>query len=561
MINVIRNRLFRVRYTYPDAADQQRAINLVIMTWISVVGWSIAFFALIVPELLFGTVPITPGFIISALEPVVFIVIFVLLNGGRLRAAIWLFIAQHTALTMAASLASQPNFLIVVLALPLVAAAVLLSARALRGVIVLIAVLLVLRLALPPDFVFATIEYENPEQVQFLVVALILLVISVYLYIFRANGERVQGVEAEDLRHLRVTAGFSSTLPENADEQRVYTHALELLQTELGYSLAQIHVVGSDDTYTRLRIGMGQTISNSRTAIRVSADSTAIGAAVRLREPVVVLSEEGQVRSAHIVPPARQGVAIPVIVNDQVRCVIDVQSRAVEALSENQVYAIELLGQQMAAVLRFRDRLQDLNYTLNEQNLVLDRVRGQLSAVEQSSRQVFTSGWETYLQGREDVAVGFDVAGTRDQFIPVPASDLPDHMREAMLRGELYIEIASDEQIIHAPVRLRGEVLGAMTFAVPGDHVLNPRQLDMVMTVADRLAIALDNRRLLEQAQARAERERRAAEISNQLLSVTDIDSLLEVAAEQFNEALGAIYTRVYVAPQTFATVAPPAAG
>jgi GAF domain-containing protein len=103
------------------------------------------------------------------------------------------------------------------------------------------------------------------------------------------------------------------------------------------------------------------------------------------------------------------------------------------------------------------------------------------------------------------------------------------------------------------PITLRDQVLGALTFAIPADRSISERQVDMLRTVANRLAVALESNRLLEQTQAQAQRERKANEIGSVLLSETDLEAVVSLAAENFNEALGAIHTRVYLEPGVFA--------
>ena len=77
-----------------------------------------------------------------------------------------------------------------------------------------------------------------------------------------------------------------------------------------------------------------------------------------------------------------------------------------------------------------------------------------------------------------------------------------------------------------------------MSFAVPENYVIGDRQKDMVRIVAQRLALALENARLIEQSRAQAEREHTASEVSNLLIGQQDLNALLDVAAESFNERL-----------------------
>ena len=56
--------------------------------------------------------------------------------------------------------------------------------------------------------------------------------------------------------------------------------------------------------------------------------------------------------------------------------------------------------------------------------------------------------------------------------------------------------------------------------------------------MAGEVAIAVENARLIEQTERRAQREMRLNQIAQQLRQATDIDSILQTAAEQLSLAL-----------------------
>jgi GAF domain-containing protein len=116
-----------------------------------------------------------------------------------------------------------------------------------------------------------------------------------------------------------------------------------------------------------------------------------------------------------------------------------------------------------------------------------------------------------------------------------------------MHRGDLQLILEDDVQIVSVPILLHNEVFGAMSFRVSLARALTERQLDTVRAIARRLALALENRRLFEQSQAQVIRERKANEMANALLSATEVQSVLRLAVENFNEALGAINTEIAV--------------
>jgi GAF domain-containing protein len=126
-------------------------------------------------------------------------------------------------------------------------------------------------------------------------------------------------------------------------------------------------------------------------------------------------------------------------------------------------------------------------------------------------------------------------------------------MRSALKTGEVQVEVADDAQIINVPITFRDQTLGAMSFTVAKDQEISERQLEMARIVSNRLALALENTRLFEQSQAQVQRERKASELGNLLLGSTDVAAMLEMAAESFNEALGAVQTRIYVEREAWA--------
>jgi hypothetical protein len=184
---------------------------------------------------------------------------------------------------------------------------------------------------------------------------------------------------------------------------------------------------------------------------------------------------------------------------------------------------------------------------LETQQSTSERLQTQVTELRRQYEQTLGSDWVNYLQSRGMAAFGFDLAGRNVGLRP--ASDLPDHLQAAMQRGEMMTEMRGSEQIINLPIKRFNEVLGAMSFTLPVDHKLTDRQIDMANAVANRLAVALENARLVEQSQAQAARERKAGEISDLLLGQQEISTLLNIAAESFNEALGATFTRIYLEP------------
>ena len=146
--------------------------------------------------------------------------------------------------------------------------------------------------------------------------------------------------------------------------------------------------------------------------------------------------------------------------------------------------------------------------------------------------------------------IGFDISDHSGTALPNDA--LTPEIQEALERDDLHIEMQpeTNEQIVMVPILLRGTTLGALSFTMPAQVRMTQAQLDLVRQVAQRLAMAIENRILFEQSEAIAHREIMANEVGQMLLSTTHIDTVLAIAAEQFNSTLGAVQTRIRIKPQ-----------
>jgi GAF domain-containing protein len=76
-------------------------------------------------------------------------------------------------------------------------------------------------------------------------------------------------------------------------------------------------------------------------------------------------------------------------------------------------------------------------------------------------------------------------------------------------------------------------------------------ELNTIKSVADQVAVALENARLFEQTVRRAEREKKALEITNKIRSTNDPKEMLRIAAEELQAALRASRTQIILEPQS----------
>ena len=100
-----------------------------------------------------------------------------------------------------------------------------------------------------------------------------------------------------------------------------------------------------------------------------------------------------------------------------------------------------------------------------------------------------------------------------------------------MAQKELILADDGEEggQTIAVPISLRGQPIGALAVEPPpGGRPWNEEEIALVESVATQLALAIENARLFEQTQARAEEQTVLAEMGRVLTTMLDVEAVIE---------------------------------
>jgi GAF domain-containing protein len=90
------------------------------------------------------------------------------------------------------------------------------------------------------------------------------------------------------------------------------------------------------------------------------------------------------------------------------------------------------------------------------------------------------------------------------------------------------------------PLIVRGQVIGAMTAQSVQEAAFSDEDVAVLQTMADQLAVAIENARLFEQAQKRAERERLVRTITNRVHQGADAEAIMRITLQELGQILGA---------------------
>jgi PAS domain S-box-containing protein len=90
------------------------------------------------------------------------------------------------------------------------------------------------------------------------------------------------------------------------------------------------------------------------------------------------------------------------------------------------------------------------------------------------------------------------------------------------------------------PLISRGQALGALSIQSTQAAAFSPEEMVVLQTMADQLAISIDNAGMIQRAQSRAEWERRVRDITERIHRSADAGIIMRVAVEELSQMLGA---------------------
>jgi GAF domain-containing protein len=225
---------------------------------------------------------------------------------------------------------------------------------------------------------------------------------------------------------------------------------------------------------------------------------------------------------------------LPLHAGDRAIGALDVGSALADAFTEDDVSFLSQVAGQLALSL--------------ERTRLLGETRSALAEVQATHQRYVQIGWEGALSSGRDRVWGFlespeGLTATDEIWSP--------EIEAAITTGRAAAVNSADDSDgqrsgLAVPIQLLGQTIGVLDF-YDNDRVWSEDDKALVEALAAQVAVALENQRLFEQTQRRAQRERLAGEIVGKIRSAGDVQQILETAAEELGRALRVSRTRVRI--------------
>lgn len=349
----------------------------------------------------------------------------------------------------------------------------------------------------------------------------------------------VSGLEqrvAERTRDLTITGEIGQAVTALEDPRELMNEVVELIRQRFGYYHAQVFLVDDSGVNANLvaSTGMaGRQLLAQRHFLAVGSRSV-IGQVTSRGEPIVAF-DTGASDVVHrpnpLLPDTRSEMALPMRIGERVIGALDVQSVAPNAFDEDVVAVFQIMADQLAVAL------ENVRLQAQVQNLRLN-----LDTVE---RRMTAETWEIYRQMRgAGEAYGYEWKD--EQVIPREKPASTAGFQQALDQGQIILMDDSDgDYDLVVPIKVRGEVIGAFGFAGDTLENLDEDDITLVEAIVERVGLALENLRLVEETSRRVEHEQILNEITSKIVGSTDVNFILQTTVKELGRVLRVPQTSV----------------
>jgi GAF domain-containing protein len=231
-----------------------------------------------------------------------------------------------------------------------------------------------------------------------------------------------------------------------------------------------------------------------------------------------------------LLPDTRSEMAIPILVENRVEGVLDVQNDKREGLDTGDAGLLRSLASQVAVAIRNAQLFAQVESALVEAQAAQDRYIGQ--------------AWQNVRTQRNDRASNYvhpDMSELSEATLNLARQMALEQQQPAIVALDKY---EGSPKPLVAPVTLSGTTIGTLQLhkmdLEDNVQLWNTEDLALVQGVLDQVALAAENLRLFDDTRQRAGREQSLREITEKMRAATSLEELVETASKELGERLAA---------------------
>lgn len=376
----------------------------------------------------------------------------------------------------------------------------------------------------------------------------------IYLFLRFSRLSREEGLNQaleERLKLAEITTQITQRISSRMALSDVLNNAIEqIISSYPDIYHAQIFLVDSSGQKARLSASTGEVgklLLGRQHSLDVGSQSV-IGKVTLQGISIVARADSSETvhRRNEFLPDTAVEAAFPLRIGNIIIGALDLQSKIPSAFQDRDLPVFQTLADHLAISIDNARLFEETEARLEENRHLVEQSRSALREVERLNRRLTGHAWSEFLRDQPDnlgLSIDFGDNAISQQVEWTPG------LEGAVKSNQLVHQKQEQQRVVAAPLRVRGQVIGAMEFELGADDNLSPEDLDLVEEISERFGLAVENARLYEQSQRSAQREALINEIAGRLQSTNNVETTLSEAAQSLKKTLKANKVSIRLGP------------
>ena len=312
---------------------------------------------------------------------------------------------------------------------------------------------------------------------------------------------------------LQIAAELASVTSVTRDLNELLSGVVRQLQEHLGLEFCGIFLLDNFHQWAILRAGAGSTGVNSlKQGYQLALEQhSPIGRALTMNQPLIL--HDGKYQQQYFAQPLQPSTPLTVVLPLSARSVqlgvLTLHSGDMSTFNENDLPLLQVMADNVA-------------YAIENAQLFV-RSQASLEEMERAQRGYVRETWDSSGLKQE---ILYSQSQDTFQAVTEPTPPLPSNG-------------AGSQTALTVPITLRGQVIGTVdVFDASETRSWSEDDKALASSVVEQLALAVDNARLFEQSQQRAEELAAINEITNIISQQLELDRLLAEVHTQVQRVL-----------------------
>ncbi len=281
---------------------------------------------------------------------------------------------------------------------------------------------------------------------------------------------RLQRESFRRTRDLQVAARIGREIATLYDIDKLLVRAINLICNELGFYHAQVFLLdnaGLNAILVHSRGEAGEKLLAQRHQIPIGS-RTVVGRVGQIGQPVIV-NDTNRADAPHgfnpILPETRAEMGLPLIVGTKIIGVLDIQSKIPNDFAQDDLPTYQLIADQLAIAI--------------EHARTVNQSEERYHQITQLNRQLTREAWDNLSETLQlEKSYQYNLLEVQETTEKPPSAGLA------------------------TPIRIRGETIGTLGASLPEGQAFTEGDQAMMQSVAERVALAVENQRLFMEAES-----------------------------------------------------------